>query len=203
MFLLGCSSPLSDLHVEGLFRVPGNSLRQAALREMLNSGADIDLEAGDFHPNDAATLLKSYLGELPEPLLTHRHYHVHLKIGGTDVDSFRFTFTRGKQPLTLSSSLFCFRLAALTRLDNLGNKTDVPDKERQIEAFQLLIMLLPPANRSLLKLLLDLLYHTARNQQVNKMSAINLATMFAPHIIWPKNVRTSGAWSFSDRRVDL
>ncbi len=72
----------SDLHVEGLFRVPGHSLRQAALREMLNAGAEIDLETGNFHPNDAATLLKAYLGELPEPLLTHRHYHAHLKIGG-------------------------------------------------------------------------------------------------------------------------
>lgn len=75
-------SHLLDLHVEGLFRVPGHSLRQAALREMLNAGSEIDLEAGDFHPNDAATLLKAYLGELPEPLLTHRHYHAHLKIGG-------------------------------------------------------------------------------------------------------------------------
>lgn len=74
--------------------------------------------------------------------------------------------------------------------DDKGNKTNVPDKERQIEAFQLLFMLLPPANRSLLKLLLDLLYHTARNQHVNKMSAINLAKMFAPHIIWPKNARS-------------
>lgn len=150
-----------NLHMEGLFRVPGHSLRQAALREMLNTGAEIDLETGDFHPNDAATLLKAFLGELPEPLLTHRHYLAHLKIG----------------------DLTCF--------DEMGNKTDTPDKERQIEAFQLLFMLLPPANRSLLKLLLDLLYHTARNQQVNKMSAINLATMFAPHIIWPKNVTAS------------
>ncbi|XP_047458185.1 rho GTPase-activating protein 19-like [Mugil cephalus] len=150
-----------NLHVEGLFRVPGHSLRQAALREMLNAGTEIDLETGDFHPNDAATLLKAYLGELPEPLLTHRHYHAHLKIG----------------------ELKCF--------DDKGNKTNVPDKERQIEAFQLLFMLLPPANRSLLKLLLDLLYHTARNQHVNKMSAINLAKMFAPHIIWPKNVLAS------------
>ncbi|KAM8852149.1 rho GTPase-activating protein 19-like [Synchiropus picturatus] len=150
-----------NLHVEGLFRVPGNMIRQAALREMLNAGADIDLEAGDFHPNDAATLLKTFLGELPEPLLTHRHYHVHLKIGD------------------------------LTRFDEKGDKTNVPHKERQIEAFQLLIMLLPPANRSLLKLLMDLLYHTARNQHINKMSAINLATMFAPHIIWPKHVLAS------------
>ncbi|KAM4729494.1 rho GTPase-activating protein 19-like [Anableps anableps] len=150
-----------NLHVEGLFRVPGHSLRQAALREMLNTGAEIDLETGDFHPNDAATLLKAFLGELPEPLLTHRHYHAHLKIG------------------------------ELTRFDEKGNKTNVPDKARQIEAFQLLFMLLPPTNRSLLKLLLDLLYHTARSQHMNKMSAINLATMFAPHIIWPKNVTAS------------
>ncbi|XP_027861771.1 rho GTPase-activating protein 19-like [Xiphophorus couchianus] len=150
-----------NLHVEGLFRVPGHSLRQAALREMLNNGTEIDLETGDFHPNDAATLLKVFLGELPEPLLMHRHYHAHLKIG----------------------ELTCF--------DEKGNKTNVPDKARQIEAFQLLFMLLPPTNRSLLKLLLDLLYHTARSQNMNKMSAINLATMFAPHIIWPKNVTAS------------
>ncbi|XP_054886287.1 rho GTPase-activating protein 19 [Poeciliopsis prolifica] len=150
-----------NLHVEGLFRVPGHSLRQAALREMLNNGTEIDLETGDFHPNDAATLLKVFLGELPEPLLMHRHYHAHLKIG----------------------ELTCF--------DEKGNKTNVPDKARQIEAFQLLFMLLPPTNRSLLKLLLDLLYHTARSQDMNKMSAINLATMFAPHIIWPKNVTAS------------
>ncbi|XP_072526466.1 rho GTPase-activating protein 19 [Salminus brasiliensis] len=147
-----------NLHVEGLFRVPGNSIRQQALREMLNSGADIDLETGDYHPHDVATLLKAFLGELPEPLLTHRHYHAHLKI------------------------------AELMMFDEKGNKTSVPHKERQIEALQLLFMLLPPANRSLLKLLLDLLYQTAKKQDKNKMSAYNLALMFAPHIIWPKNV---------------
>ncbi|KAM9449737.1 rho GTPase-activating protein 19 [Clarias gariepinus] len=147
-----------NLHVEGLFRVPGNSIRQQALRELLNSGADVDLDTGDYHPHDAATLLKAFLGELPEPLLTHRHYHAHLKI------------------------------AEITLFDEKGNKTSVPNKERQLEALQLLFMLLPPANRSLLKLLLDLLYQTAKQQEKNKMSAFNLALMFAPHIIWPKNV---------------
>ncbi|KAK3507416.1 hypothetical protein QTP70_019653 [Hemibagrus guttatus] len=147
-----------NLHVEGLFRVPGNSIRQQALRELLNSGADVDLDTGDYHPHDAATLLKAFLGELPEPLLTHRHYHAHLKI------------------------------AEITLFDERGNKTSMPNKERQIEALQLLFMLLPPANRSLLKLLLDLLYQTAKQQDKNKMSAFNLALMFAPHIIWPKNV---------------
>lgn len=80
----------SDLHVEGLFRVPGNSLRQQTLKELLNSGADVDLESGDFHPHDVASLLKSFLGELPEPLLTHRHFHAHLKIAGRISTRLRF-----------------------------------------------------------------------------------------------------------------
>ncbi|CAG5945881.1 unnamed protein product [Menidia menidia] len=147
-----------NLHVEGLFRVPGNSVRQQALKELLNTGADVDLESGGFHPNDVATLLKTFLGELPEPLLTHRHFHAHLKI------------------------------ADLTLFDEQGNKTAVPNKERQVEALQLLFLLLPQANRSLLKLLLDLLYHTARQQDKNKMSAFNLALMFAPHVLWPRHM---------------
>eukprot|EP00063_Salmo_salar_P063362 XP_014038197.1 PREDICTED: rho GTPase-activating protein 19-like isoform X3 [Salmo salar] len=150
-----------NLQVEGLFRVPGNSVRQQALKEQLNSGADIDLEAGGFHPNDVATLLKTFLGELPEPLLTHQHFHAHLKI------------------------------ADMTLLDEKGNKTSVPDKERQIEALQLLFLLLPQANRSLLKLILDLLYHTAKQQDKNKMSAFNLALMFAPHVVWPRDMVAS------------
>ena len=76
----------------------------------------------------------------------------------------------------------------MTRFDERGNKTSVPDKERQIEALQLLLMLLPTANRSLLKLLLELLYHTAKLQDTNKMSAFNLALMFAPHVLWPRYV---------------
>ncbi|KAK1886458.1 Rho GTPase-activating protein 19 [Dissostichus eleginoides] len=147
-----------NLHLEGLFRVPGNSVRQQTLKELLNSGVDVDLESGDFHPNDVATLLKTFLGELPEPLLTQRHFHAHLKI------------------------------ADLTLFDELGNKTALPNKERQIEALQLLFLLLPQANRALLKLLLDLLYHTARQQDKNKMSAFNLALMFAPHVVWPRHM---------------
>lgn len=74
---------LPDLRAEGLFRVPGNSNRLQILKDSLNSGVDIDVDSGEFHPNDVATLLKMFLGDLPEPLLTHRHYHAHLKIAGT------------------------------------------------------------------------------------------------------------------------
>lgn len=77
----------------------------------------------------------------------------------------------------------------MTLFDEQGNKTTMPNKERQIEALQLLFLLLPQANRSLLKLLLDLLYHTAKQQDKNKMSSFNLALMFAPHVLWPRHVR--------------
>ncbi|XP_053548936.1 rho GTPase-activating protein 19 [Bombina bombina] len=147
-----------SLCTEGLFRVPGNSNRQQSLKDLLNNGIDIDMDSGEFHPKDVATVLKMFLGELPEPLLTHRHYHAHLKIAG------------------------------LMLFDAKGNRTAVPDKERQIEALQLLFLLIPSPNRNLLKLLLDLLYQTAKKQDYNKMSAHNLALMFAPHIIWPKNL---------------
>lgn len=72
--------------------MPGNSIRQQTLRELLNSGADVDLESGDFHPNDVATLLKTFLGELPEPLLTHRHFHAHLKIAGMNTSTHSHSF---------------------------------------------------------------------------------------------------------------
>ncbi|XP_031508012.1 rho GTPase-activating protein 19 isoform X7 [Papio anubis] len=75
----------------------------------------------------------------------------------------------------------------LMQFDDKGNKTNIPDKDRQIEALQLLFLILPPPNRNLLKLLLDLLYQTAKKQDKNKMSAYNLALMFAPHVLWPKN----------------
>ncbi|XP_075790593.1 rho GTPase-activating protein 19 isoform X2 [Pelodiscus sinensis] len=149
------------LRMEGLFRVPGNSVRQQILKDALNSGADVDLESGEFHSNDVASLLKAFLGELPEPLLTHKHFQAHLKI------------------------------ADLMQFDDKGNKTRRPDKERQIEALQLLFLILPPPNRNLLKLLLDLLYQTAKKQDKNKMSAHNLALMFAPHILWPRHVTAS------------
>ncbi|XP_061412325.1 rho GTPase-activating protein 19 isoform X3 [Lethenteron reissneri] len=147
-----------NLHVEGLFRVSGSSLRQQALRDLLNSGREVDLDNAMFHPQDVASVLKAFLGELPEPLLTHRHYNAHLKIN------------------------------ELTLFDTTGNKTSVVDKERQLEALQLLFLLLPSANRNLLRLLLDLLHQTARRQDTNKMSAFNLALMFSPHILWPRNV---------------
>ncbi|KAI8490716.1 Rho GTPase-activating protein 19 [Branchiostoma belcheri] len=146
-------------HVEGIFRIPGNSHRQQRLKDSLNSGVDIDLELGEFTPHDVASVLKIFLGELPEPLLTTRHYPAYLQVP----DMMLF---------------------------DKSVKTDKPNKERQIETYQLLFWLLPNVNRKLLQAVLSLLYRTAQAQKdhKNRMSAHNLGVMFAPHVLWPRSL---------------
>ncbi|KAK6907389.1 hypothetical protein I203_101383 [Kwoniella mangroviensis CBS 8507] len=59
---------------EGIFRISGRSSHIAKLRKEFDSGADIDLtkcHPGDLDPHAVAGLFKSYLRELPSPLLTH------------------------------------------------------------------------------------------------------------------------------------
>ena len=54
-------------------------------------------------------------------------------------------------------------------------------KKKQIEAVKVLFCLLTNNQRSLLKMLFPLLYSVAKKQKTTRMSASNLATLFAPH----------------------
>ncbi|XP_043214008.1 uncharacterized protein LOC122377715 isoform X2 [Amphibalanus amphitrite] len=59
---------------------------------------------------------------------------------------------------------------------------------KQIKALQLLFLLVPAENYQLLKDLLFLLYKVSRKHSENKMNALNLGTMFAPHILCPRKM---------------
>lgn len=61
-------------------------------------------------------------------------------------------------------------------------------QSRQIKALRLLFLLLPSENYQLLQDLLILLNRVAAHKEQNLMSAINLGTMFAPHILCPRKV---------------
>jgi len=54
------------------------------LREALNRGEDITrlLAVGPFSAHDGASLLKAFLSELPEPLLSEQHFSVHRLAAG-------------------------------------------------------------------------------------------------------------------------
>ena len=58
-------------------------------------------------------------------------------------------------------------------------------KNRQIEAVQILIALMPRESFEVLKSLMQLLNSIAKRQSVNRMSATSLATIFTPNILWP------------------
>ncbi|KAK3598442.1 hypothetical protein CHS0354_014064 [Potamilus streckersoni] len=69
-----------NIRTEGLFRKTGNMSRQRLLKEWVKQGADLHLDDGTFSPHDCATVLKSCISELPEPLLTEKHFEAHCQI---------------------------------------------------------------------------------------------------------------------------
>ncbi|XP_076372020.1 rho GTPase-activating protein 19-like isoform X2 [Tachypleus tridentatus] len=65
---------------EGLFRKTGSVTRQQELKTLLTVGAIIDLDAGHYSSHDCASVLKNFLAEMPEPLLTESHFTVHCRV---------------------------------------------------------------------------------------------------------------------------
>ncbi|XP_024081214.1 rho GTPase-activating protein 19-like isoform X1 [Cimex lectularius] len=65
---------------EGIFRRSGKMTRQQELKSLLTQGAKFNLEDGSFSVHDVATVLKGFLAELPEPLLTEAYYPAYCQI---------------------------------------------------------------------------------------------------------------------------
>ncbi|CAL1530746.1 unnamed protein product, partial [Lymnaea stagnalis] len=74
---------LLDICKEGLFRKPGNCVRMNTLRDLLiEHGPSLMIDAEVYTPYDVAGVLKEFLRELPEPLLTERHMEAHRQVLG-------------------------------------------------------------------------------------------------------------------------
>ena len=67
-----CQITLKGLECEGIFRQPANQKRVDALREMYDKGTIVDLAPED--PQDIAFLLRTYIKELPQPLIPRSKY---------------------------------------------------------------------------------------------------------------------------------
>lgn len=72
----------SDVSKEGLFRVSGSKKREEELKSLLDKEEHVDFDSGRFTPHDVASVLKIFLGDLPEPLLTHAPQDAYRKITG-------------------------------------------------------------------------------------------------------------------------
>ncbi|CAK9800599.1 Rho GTPase-activating protein 19 [Anthophora plagiata] len=65
---------------EGIFRRTGKLTRQQDLKTSMYQGISLDLNDGRYSVHDCASVLKGFLAELPEPLLSDLHYPAHCQI---------------------------------------------------------------------------------------------------------------------------
>ncbi|XP_055469337.1 rho GTPase-activating protein 6 [Psammomys obesus] len=138
------------LQTVGIFRVGSSKKRVRQLREEFDRGIDVCLEE-EHSVHDVAALLKEFLRDMPDPLLTRELYTAFIN-------------------------------------------TLLLEPEEQQGTLQLLIYLLPPCNCDTLHRLLQFLSIVARHaddnvskdgQEVtgNKMTSLNLATIFGPNLL--------------------
>ncbi|XP_037952908.1 uncharacterized protein LOC119683326 [Teleopsis dalmanni] len=153
---------------EGIFRKTGSVSRQNELRIQIQSNKALELECSSYSAHDCATVFKGYLAELPEPVLTDAHYPAHLQLA----------------PLCIGASYMASTSNTFKGLNTEHQKRE----EHLLNSIQLLLLLLPYDNRQLLMHIIDLLYAAAQQEHLNKMCAENLATLFAPHLICPRNM---------------
>ncbi|XP_006795786.1 rho GTPase-activating protein 6-like [Neolamprologus brichardi] len=138
------------LHTVGIFRVGSSKKRVRQLREEFDRGIDVQLDE-EYSVHDVAALLKEFLRDLPDPLLTKELYTAFIN-------------------------------------------TTLLDSYEQQSVVQLLIYLLPACNSDTLHRLLEFLSTVADHahdqqdkdgQEItgNKMTALNLATIFGPNLL--------------------
>ncbi|XP_070589593.1 rho GTPase-activating protein 18 isoform X2 [Erythrolamprus reginae] len=129
------------LETEGLLRIPGVAARVKNLCQELES----KFYEGTFNwdsvkQHDAASILKFFMRELPQPLFTVEY------------------------------------LKAFQDVQKL------PTKKQQLQALNLLVLLLPEGNRDTLKVLLEFLQRVIDHRDKNKMNLKNVAMVMAPNL---------------------
>jgi len=142
----------------------------------MSQGVFLDLDDGRFSVHDCASVLKGFLAELSEPLLTDLHYPAHCQIAGNKKRLIVLF-------VCMTYSLWLYKL--LTELCSLDTRSN---DMRLLSSLQLLLLLLPSPNRILLKAILTLLNKTASYEHKNKMNSDTLATLFTPHLLCPRKL---------------
>ncbi|XP_062554972.1 serine-rich adhesin for platelets isoform X1 [Armigeres subalbatus] len=69
-----------NISQEGIFRKTGSLQRQSELKNALIHKVSINLENGDFTAHDCASVLKNFLADLSEPLLTEHYYPAYCQV---------------------------------------------------------------------------------------------------------------------------
>uniref|UniRef100_A0A8C9RX18 Rho GTPase-activating protein 44 n=1 Tax=Scleropages formosus TaxID=113540 RepID=A0A8C9RX18_SCLFO len=129
------------LQEEGLFRVAPSTSKLKKLKASLDCGV-LDVHEYSTDPHAIAGALKSYLRELPEPLMTFDLY------------------------------------------DEWIQASNVQDQDKRLQALLIACEKLPKANRNNFRYLIKFLAKLNEYQDVNKMTAGNMAIVLGPNLLW-------------------
>ncbi|XP_076856618.1 rho GTPase-activating protein 44-like isoform X7 [Brachyhypopomus gauderio] len=139
-----CVTMLLDwgLQEEGLFRVAPSASKLKKLKASLDCGV-LDVQEYSTDPHAIAGALKSYLRELPEPLMTSVLY------------------------------------------DEWIQASNVQEQDQRLQALLLVCEKLPRVNSNNFRYLIKFLAKLSEYEDVNKMSAGNMAIVLGPNLLWP------------------
>lgn len=167
------------MSVEGVFRKNGNIRRLKDLSEALDRDpAAVNL--GDENPVQLAALLKRFLRDLPDPLLTFKLFQ-----------------------LFIATQRASFALALLRRADDCAGVEDI-DQRKKIMHF--VCCLMPKCHRDTMEVVFVFLKWVASFSHVDeetgsKMDLHNLATVICPNILYSRGKDPYKDESFSAVRA--
>jgi len=69
-----------NISEEGIFRKAGRVKNQSELLEKVERGVDLELEGGQYSTHECASVLKTFLSRLSEPLVTTSCYQAHMAL---------------------------------------------------------------------------------------------------------------------------
>ena len=152
-----------DMSVEGVFRKNGNIRGLKELAERLDAKeGEVDLTKES--PVQVAALLKRFLRELPDPLLTFKLHRL---------------FITSQSELTCTLSLH----------KEANASAEIADEEKRRRVLHLTCCLLPKSHRDSMEILFSFLIWASSFSQVDeesgsKMDTHNLATVITPNILF-------------------
>ena len=156
-----------DMSVEGVFRKNGNIRGLRDLSEKLDQ-KEVEVDLSKESPVQVAALLKKFLRELPDPLLTYKLYRLFVT----------------SQSMFLENA--CCILLVLTMAP-----VEIEDEAKRKRVLHLTCCLLPKSHRDTLEILFSFLVWASSFSQVDeesgsKMDTHNLATVITPNILKDK-----------------
>lgn len=76
---------IAGINQEGIFRLNGNVTRRRELENTFYHNLPLNLDQGNYSVHDCANVLKKFLSDLPEPLLTDAYFQIYWQIAGKNL----------------------------------------------------------------------------------------------------------------------